>query len=145
MKWDDIAIGDLRRYPGLCSSVKNLSERLRILEESAADVKGANLDRIPLSGGGSCYEDKLLNVLVEKEKKRHLLKTDLQLKKAIERGLGALDDEERRVLEGFYMYPSRNAADSLASRIACDRATVYRIRKRALYKFTVHMYGVIDF
>lgn len=145
MKWNDVAIGDLRRYPGLCSSVKNLSERVRILEESAADVKGANLDRIPISGGGSHYEERILSNLVEKEKKRSLLKTNLQLKKAIERGLSALTKEERMVLEGFYMYPTKNAADNLASRIHCDRATVYRIRTKALYTFTIHMYGITDF
>lgn len=147
MKWDDVAIGDLRRYPGLCNSVENLAERVRILEESAADVKGANLDRIPISGGGSHYEDKILSNLVEKEKKRNLLKVNKQLKAAIEAGLDALTKEERTVLESFYMFPhkNKNAADSLVAVLYCDRATVYRIRKRALYRFTINMYGIIDY
>lgn len=145
MKWDDVAIGDLRRYPGLCNSVENLAERVRILEESAADVKGANLDRIPISGGGSHYEDKILSNLVEKEKKRNLLKVNKQLKAAIEVGLDALTKEERTVLEAFYMFPHKNAVESLISILHCERATVYRIRKRALYRFTVNMYGIIDY
>lgn len=145
MKWDDVAIGDLRRYPGLCNSVENLAERVRILEESAADVKGANLDRIPVSGGGSHYEDKILSNLVEKEKKRNLLEINKQLKAAIEAGLDALTKEERTVLEAFYMFPHKNAADSMVAVLCCDRATVYRIRKRALYRFTVNMYGIIDY
>lgn len=145
MKWDDVAIGDLRRYPGLCNSVENLAERVRILEESAANVKGANLDRIPISGGGSHYEDKILSNLVEKEKKRNLLKVNKQLKAAIEAGLDALTKEERTVLESFYMFPHKNAADSLISILHCERATIYRIRRKALYKFTVNMYGIIDY
>lgn len=145
MKWDDVAIGDLRRYPGLCNSVENLAERVRILEESAANVKGANLDRIPISGGGSHYEDKILSNLVEKEKKRNLLKVNKQLKAAIEVGLDALTKEERMVLESFYMFPHKNAADSLISILHCERATIYRIRRKALYKFTVNMYGIIDY
>lgn len=145
MKWDDVAIGDLRRYPGLCNSVENLAERVRILEESAADVKGANLDRIPISGGGSHYEDKILSNLVEKEKKRNLLKVNKQLKAAIEAGLNSLTKEERTVLESFYMFPHKNAADSLISILHCERATIYRIRRKALYKFTVNMYGIIDY
>lgn len=145
MKWDDVAIGDLRRYPGLCDAVVNLTDRINFLKRESVSLKGAALDRVPVSGGGSRIEDKILNNLVEREKKEALLAANKQLKEGIERGLAALDKDEIKVLEGLFMYFSPGAVERLARSIPCDRATVYRIRQRALYKFTVHMYGFTDF
>lgn len=144
MRWDKEAESDLRKYPGLLNAVKNLRERVEYLEASSGSLKGSVCDDVPVHGGGSHYEDRILNNLVERERKKMLLNVDEQLIAAIERGLKALTDEERMVVEGFYFHPTKAAADSLAAKIPCDRSVVYDIRKRALYKFTVHMYGIMD-
>lgn len=145
MRWDKEAESDLRKYPGLLNATKNLSERIEYLEASSGSLKGSVCDDVPVHGGGSHYEDRILNNLVERERKRMLLDVDEQLLTAIERGLSALTDEERMVIDGFYIYPVRSdKADALAARIPCGRATVFRIRDRALYKFTVSMYGLMD-
>lgn len=144
MRWDKEAESDLRKYPGLLNAVKNLRERIEYLEASSGSLRGAVCDDVPIHGGGTTFEDRILNNLVERERKRMLLSANEQLIAAIERGLSVLTEDEKTILEGFYFYPSRKAAERLADQIPCDRATVYRIRDRALYQFTVNMYGLMD-
>lgn len=144
MRWDKEAEADLRKYPGMLNAVQNLEERVAFLTASSECLKGPVLDDVPIHGGGSHYEDRILDNLVEREKKKALLEVNRQQIRAIERGLSALNKDERDVLEGFYIHPSKGCVDSLIARLHCERATVYRIRTRALYNFTVNMYGLLD-
>lgn len=141
--WYKVAESDLREYAGMLDAEASIKERLQVLDGSLKSIRGPVLDDVPVSGGGSHYEDHLINAITERTEKRRQLAIVQQRIRMVERGLNALDDDERMILEGFYIHPvSRHrCADILAERIPCDRVTVYRKRAAAMRKMVLHSHG----
>ena len=52
--------------------------------------------------------------------------------KRVENGLSVLDEEERKILERFYIKPERGAAERLSMDLGIDVKTVYHRKDRAL-------------
>ncbi len=65
-----------------------------------------------------------------------------RLVKLTERGLSQLTDEERRVLERFFIYRGGRHVDDLMEELCYERTRIYELKDEALYKFTVAMYGM---
>ena len=63
---------------------------------------------------------------------------------AIELGLSVMDDYEKDLLNAFYVYGLKDAADSLSAKYYKERAQVYRDRMEALKKFTRAVFGVVE-
>jgi len=59
----------------------------------------------------------------------------------IRRALGMLTEEERQVLLILACEKGTGAADRLCGMIGCEKSTVYRLRKKALDKFCLSIYG----
>lgn len=62
----------------------------------------------------------------------------------VELGLSVLNDEERLILDGFYIRSEKGAADRLAGDLALDVKTVYRRKDAALRRFTIALYGCLE-
>lgn len=144
MDWKKAAAEDLRRYKAQKESLDNIQERIAILEEQFTGVKGATLDKVPSRGGGSNYEDKMINNIVERERLKLTYVVCSKLVRLIEKGLEGLSEKERRVLELFFISPARGNVERLMEELGYEKAQIYRIREDALYKFTIKMYGLID-
>ena len=57
------------------------------------------------------------------------------------KGLGALDPQERLVVQLLYIMPEKGNVGRLCEILNCGQTTVYRRRDRALKKFTKALYG----
>lgn len=145
MKWTEIAIEDLRDYTGLKASLRNISERIETLEAEFTGIKSNRTDREPTSGGGNRWEDFLVNNIVERERLRLLLPVVQRKVSVISRGLSALADNERLALKYFYISREENYLEKLMETLNIERAEVYRLKDRALRKFTLHMYGLPEY
>ena len=55
--------------------------------------------------------------------------------------LSLLNDEERLLLDRFFIHQEKQAADRLAGDLHIDVKTVYRRKDDALCRFTVALYG----
>lgn len=144
MNWQKESINDLKAYAARKNSVLTMSEEIAELEAKAERLN-STLGKIPVQGGSSKVEDSLINNIVEKER----LKTNLEITKKwilrVERGLSNLSEEEKQVLDGFYMANIlTNRLEKLCDKLHCEKSTIYRIKEKALYKFTIAMYGIID-
>ena len=65
-------------------------------------------------------------------------------RRSIERSLEALDTEERKVLDGFFIHPAKEgSAEDLMEELGMEKTQVYRLRTRALKKFAQNMFGEI--
>ena len=62
----------------------------------------------------------------------------------MESGLGVLDEDERLVLDRFYIHRSKGNVNRLCEELGVEKPTVYRRRNRALYLFTIALYGAIE-
>jgi len=145
MKWSDCAIQDLRKYKYLKASMESIPERLEALRCRFESIRSAATDKIPVKGGSSRYEDTLIDIIVEKERLKYLYMANKTLLNVIERGLDSLDKTERLVLEKFYIDRPKNHVEKLMEELNYEKSRVYEIKNQALYKFTISMYGVVEY
>lgn len=143
MNWQKEAVNDLKSYIARKQSVESLKERILDLERRSVKLGGTS-NSTPVQGGGNRNEEALVNNIAERERLTMALTAAQKLVNIIEKGLAVLTSEERLVLEKFYIDRPTMYLDRLCDELHCEQATVYRIKDRALYKFTVAMYGVID-
>jgi len=145
MKWSDCAIQDLRKYKHLKASLESIPERMEALRCRFEYIKGAATDKVPVKGGSSRYEDNLLDIIVEKERLKYLYRANKTLLDLIERGLASLDETERLVLDRFYIDRPKNHIKKLMEELNYEKSRVYEIKDQALYKFTIAMYGIVEY
>lgn len=143
MNWQKEAVNDLKSYIARKQSVESLKERILDLERRSVKLGGTS-NSTPVQGGGNRNEEALVNNIAERERLTMALTAAQKLVDVIEKGLAVLTLEERLVLEKFYINRPTMYLDRLCDELCCEQATVYRIKDRALYRFTVAMYGVID-
>ncbi|MBQ5777583.1 MAG: hypothetical protein IIV97_02060 [Oscillospiraceae bacterium] len=135
MDWKLCAVDDLRQYKQIKIGVINSKERLRMLKKT---VKNSSYSP---GSGQRRLDTAVINALVEGERLGRNITSAEQILKLTERGLGVLDDEEKRVLEKLYMSNSPKTSSLLARELGYEVRTLYRLRDRALQKFTLAMYG----
>ena len=58
--------------------------------------------------------------------------------------LAVLDDEERLILDKFYIHRAKGNVGDLCERLNVEQSTVYRKRDNALRRFTIALYGVTE-
>lgn len=145
MKWSDCAVQDLKKYAGMKASLENIRERVEMLELKFTSIKGQQTDKIPSQGGGSHWEDFLLDNIVERERLTLLHTANTKLVKLIEKGLAPLNKTERRVLECFFIHRQRDHIGNLIEELRLEQSQIYRIKDQALYKFTINMYGIEEY
>lgn len=144
MDWKSAAIQRLKDYEARKKAVRLLEEQLANLESQFTAIRGAKTDGEPVRGGdGNRREDMLLSNIV--------LRSELAENKKIaereivitEKGLAALSDEERRILEVFYISRPYNHILRLCEALSVEKSEVYRRKNAALDKFTIACYGVV--
>ena len=143
MNWKKEAVNDLRTYPQRKAACENIRERIQILDEQFKSLKGASTD-MPVKGGMSRQEEKLLDNIYEREKLQFSLKIAEALVKLTEKGLEALEKRERQILEGFYFEKRENQVERLCEGFFLEKTRLYELRDIALRKFTMAMYGTVD-
>lgn len=141
MNWKVIAIDKLKDYGAKKIGIQNMREEIQDLEVRRRGIRSASADRIAVHGGGDGKEYAMLNSMtLQSELEINLLCTRKWVTR-VERGLAVLEEDERTLLEKFYIHPERGAAERLAMDLGIDVKTVYHRKDRALRKFTIAMCG----
>ena len=143
MDWKREAIDDLRNYTRRKQSLENLSRRIEALELDSLSVR-AGLGSEPVSGGTSMAEDRMINNISERERLGHNLCSVRRLVELTEQGLGSLTREERLVLERFFVNRQRGYLERLENELGYERRQIYRIKDNALKKYTMVMFGIVE-
>ena len=102
-------------------------------------------DSTPVQGGGNRQEDRLLNLIVESERLRLSLTAHELRMEVIERGLAALSDQDRLILETFARNRSGEAVNILSDTLFLERTRVYQLWDEALRRYTIAEFGLVDF
>lgn len=136
MDWKICAVDDLRRYKQMKIGIINSKEKLKFVENAAMRYNLSNAKR------GLRTDTNIINALVEASRLRQNIASTERLTKLVERGLDSLSDEERRIIDRFYMANTPLSTRVLSEELGYEPRTLYRIRDRALEKFTIAMYGI---
>ena len=131
----------LRRYDIMRQALRNIPEEIERLKEEATILRSASTDSIYVRGSGGRQEDARINNIVQRQElERNLLRVRQWLD-VTERGLFALDEDERTILQHLYLYPQKGALDRLCTELGLEQSSVYRKRDQALHRFTAAIYG----
>ncbi len=138
MDWKQEAVDRLRSY-GLrkqaLEAIPRQIEEVRLRREGIGAVR---TDRVAVSGG---REDRMFHTLAYQQALEQRLEVTQAWVSGMEAALAALSDEERLVLDRFYIHPARGNVDRLCEELCVERASVYRRKDQALRRFTMALYG----
>lgn len=143
MNWQNEAINDLRNLNIRKTAITNLKSRLRDLEDDITSLRGIS-NSTPVKGGTSKAEDAYINNIIMRDRLKKNLKVVARLVEMTESGLSCLDERQLAVLDGLFIQEGYNRVDAVCNSLNIEQAQLYRIRKEALYRFTLGMYGIID-
>ena len=141
--WRMDALNELQSYAARKQALEIIPGRITELRETATAIRSSTSDATPVKGGGSGREDALLNNIVCRQKLEKSLERTKESVSRVERALGTLTQDDRRILECFYILPRKGAVSQLASELHLDEKTIYNRRNNAVYLFRVAMCGEI--
>lgn len=144
MNWKREAIDKLKNYEAHREALENIPKEIKRLESAYAGIRSATTDGTPVSGGGNTREDSMLSNIVHRDELKRRLREARLWVAQVDKALAVLDDEERLVLDRFYIHQAKGNVGELCERLNVEQATVYRKRDSALRRFTIALYGVTE-
>lgn len=144
MNWRREAIDKLKNYEAHKQALECLPKEIRRLESSFAGIRSATTDGTPISGGGNTREDSMLSNIVHRDELKRRLKEARLWVAQVDKALAVLDDEERLVLDRFYIHRAKGAVEALCESLNLEKSAVYDRRDKALRHFTLALYGVTE-
>lgn len=144
MNWKHEAIEKLKDYNAKKQALTAIPEEIAQLESAVKGIRSASADGSPSRGGGSGREDMLLSNICKREELRRSLATAKAWVSQVDTALGVLNQEERLILDRFYISPQKGAAERLACDLGVDVKTVYHRKDAALRRFTIALYGAVE-
>ena len=144
MDWKKEAKDKLYQYTAKKLSLVSIPNEIKRLESELASIRSATSDGTPVAGGGSRREDMLLSNIVAQEELGRTLEQARLWVSLVDAGLELLTEQERTILNRFFVYPEKGAAERLASDLGIDVKTVYRRKDAALRRFTISLYGACE-
>lgn len=144
MDWKKAAEADLRSYEARLQALENIKTRIAAQKINLEGLRAAAADKEPVKGGTSRHDDRMINCIVEIERLKRNYSVTSRLVQLIEKGLSGLSSEERDVLDCFYINQKHRSIETLKEKLGYEKSQIYRIKDRALYKFTISCYGIVD-
>lgn len=144
MNWKAEAVDKLRQYEARKNALNTIPGEIDQLRRSRTAIRSATADSTPVHGGGSGREDMMLSSIVKEQELEQSLKETRRWVAGMETALGVLSEEERLVLDRFYINASRGAAERAAADLGVDVKTAYRRKDAALRRFTIALYGCVE-
>lgn len=144
MEWKREAVDKLRQYAARQAALESIPEEIERLKANYVSIRGSAPDEISVKGGGGGQEDALLsNIALREELERKRDDAEAWVK-LVSRALDCLDDEERLILDRFYIHREKRHVDRLSEELRIERQAVYNRKDKALRHFTIALYGGVE-
>ena len=144
MDWKQEAADKLMQYEARRQSLENIPAEIRRLELDYTSLRSSTADAMPSHGNGSRREDAMLTNIVRREELARQLESARAWVALTDGGLSALDEEDKLVLDRFFVHRRKGACEQLCEELDREKAQVYRRRDRALRRFTLALYGGLE-
>lgn len=144
MNWKYEAIDKLKQYEAKKQALNSIPMEIDRLELAMKSIRSATADGTPVSGGGSGREDMYLSNIVHREELERALEQAQKWVDLVDAGLEILSEEERLVLDRFYINPAKGNVDRLCGELNVEKSQVYNKKDAALRHFTICLYGCCE-
>lgn len=135
----------LRKHKARQAALERLNDQLNTIEmELLWGPRAVRTDATPVQGGGNGWEEATLNRIAERDELRrqgHIVRNKVLL---VSRALEALDEEDRKVLELFYVDRPTDYITRLCQLLHVEKAQVYKRKDQALRNFAISLYGDVE-
>ena len=113
MNWKREAADKLKNYEAHKQALECLPKEIKRLESAYTGIRSATTDGTPVSGGGNTREDSMLSNIVHRDELKRRLKEARLWVAQVDKALAVLDDEERLVLDRFYIHRAKGAVEAV--------------------------------
>ena len=144
MDWKREAVDKLRGYVARQKSLDNIPDEIARLKTEYSAIRSATTDSTPVSGGGNKREDALLSNITHRQELNARLRDATLWIATVDSAMSVLDDNEKLVLNSLFVYRAKGNRERLSTELRVERSEVYRIKDRALRKFTIALYGITE-
>ena len=144
MNWKKEAIEKLKEYNARKQAIASIPMEIAQLESAVRGIRSASADGVAISGGGSGREDMLLSNICKREELKRSLAAAKVWVSQVEDAMAVLNQEERLILDKFYINPARGNVDRLCGELNVEKPTIYRRKDDALRHFTICLYGCTE-
>lgn len=144
MDWKREAADELRNYQNRKLAIANISDQIKDLATEITSIRSASADGSPVAGGSCGRDEALVNNIVKRERLAESMRLTENRVRRVERALNQLSEQDRCVLQRFYITPCIGGVERLCRELAIEKPTVYRWKDRALQNFTIIMYGITE-
>ena len=144
MNWQKEAINDLRCHEKRKAAMESLAEEIRELRSRTYGSSSPAADAVPVQGGSSTAEGRWIDVIDELERKKEAWRITKRRVDAVERGLAALDEQQREILEAFFINRVQGHVQALAEKYHVEQSRVYQMKDQAVRDFTLARYGISE-
>ena len=141
--WQLDAEKKLLHYRGLRNSIDNMRYELETIDNELYSAGTSHMSSVPTHGDSSKHEDRLVNKLTRKDNLIKWLADTEREVVAIESALNLLSDDERKVIEVFYLNRKHGKKPIYAVMEAMylERSCAYRKVNNAVFRFAINLYG----
>lgn len=144
LNWQKEAINDLRCHEKRKAAMESLADEIRELRSRTYGSSAPAADAVPVQGGTSTAEGRWIAAIDELGRKKEAYRITKRQVDAVERGLAVLDEQQRMVLNVFFVNRVQGGADYLVEKLNLERTRIYELRETALRNFTIARYGVVE-
>lgn len=144
MNWKKEAIEKLKEYNARKQAITSIPMEIAQLESAVRGIRSASADGVAISGGGSGREDMLLSNICKREELKLSLAAAKVWVSQVEDAMAVLNQEERLILDKFYISPARGNVDRLCGELNVEKSQVYARKDAALRHFTISLYGCTE-
>lgn len=144
MNWQKEAINDLRCHEKRKAALESLADEIRELRGRTYGSSSPAADAVPVQGGSSTAEERWIAAIDELERKKEVYRLTKRRVDAVERGLAALDEQQREILEAFFINQVQGHVQALAEKYHVEQSRVYQMKDQAVRDFTLARYGISE-
>lgn len=135
------ALEKLTQYEAKCRAMENIPGEIERLGIEFLSIRAVRTDATPVQGGGNGREEAMVANIERREELRRRLEEAKVWVALVDSGLRCLDEEERLVLDRFYIHRQQGYVNYLMRRLHLSRSVVYDRAERALSHFAAVLYG----
>jgi len=143
MDWKQESAEELREYALKRAALMSIPAEISQIKSDMVRT-GGGTNTIRIKGGGSAWEDRQINLIAKKDKLEASLSCARAWVKKVETGLAILTQEERLILDRFYINPAKGNVDRLCEELCLEKSAVYDRKNAALRRYTLARYGCVE-
>ena len=143
MEYYGFAIQRLKDYEMRRQALVNIPAQIKTLEMQFLSIKSGEIDGMPKGNGGK-NDDMLIYNIAKRDELAFNLEIAQREVAMTERGLNSLSEDEKTILEYFYISRPYNHISRLMDKLHVSQSELFRRKDIALRKFTMSLYGLIE-